>query len=135
MNFWASKLGNKPAAPPPAAPPASTSAPWWAYPATPGQQPPGQPEQPVEAPQELPPPLKAKSARQTELCPECGSDAYFQPDGHRNAAKRCFTCGYPVQHTTSGMSVATADNDVAIPTRQISTANNYNPTTIVGRIE
>lgn len=133
MNFWANKLGHKPATPPsPAAPSASANGPWWAYPATPGQQPPAQPEEPQ---QELPPPLKAKSARSTELCPECSSQNYFQPEGHRNAGKRCFDCGWPVQHTTSGMSVATAENDVAIPARQISTANNYNPTTIVGRIE
>jgi hypothetical protein len=64
-------------------------------------------------------------------CPSCGSANYFKVSGSK---PRCYECGYPVRHTTSGMT-ATSDGTPARPARQVSTANNYNPqNTVAGRL-
>jgi hypothetical protein len=50
-------------------------------------------------------------------------------------APRCYDCGYPISQSGSGMPgmrIPTNGNTQAA--KQVSTANNFNPTTIVDRI-
>lgn len=130
-DFWARKLGGR-AAPPPRETRALDA--WWATPAAPA---------PASAPQPAPyqPPdaasrsavVKAQWAKNPLTCPECGSGDYFKPE---EGKARCWTCGYPVRHSTSGVKIP-SHLAPATPTRQLkeSMTNNFQPHTIVGRVE
>lgn len=114
MSFWADRLGvqqqqqQQPAAP---APQPTSTAPWWMpKPVVPQQpqQPATAPTQPVQqgsvAPQDgasFSEMLaqdgyttdKAQSAKDTEQCPNCGSNNYMRASGQPNSMKQCFECG------------------------------------------
>lgn len=137
-DFWSKALGGGAPAPAPRQEPASR--PWWdqspiptpqvAH--TPGPQQVGYPEQPVQ-----PLPTKAKSAFLTETCPDCGSGNYFKPQGVPNAMPVCYACGYNPRfaHSTAGAGMPSDKSAPVRASRQVSTANNYNPTTIIGKVE
>lgn len=138
-DFWQRKLGPRPPARPAPAPVTTPSQqPWWAqsdHDPQPYQDPQPQPiaQQPV---QQVTIPRNAMSARETETCPNCAGTSYFRPPGIPNAAKRCLECGYPVMHSTSGAGIPNSPGSApATPAKQISTANNYNPGVIIGRIK
>ena len=124
-DFWTRALG---VAQTPA--PARDQAPldaWWA------RRPAPAPAPPAAAPQAPPePPRQARSAASTERCPHCGSGDYFRANPETRA--RCYTCGYPILHTTSGM--VSTDRTPATPARQTrqSREGGYQPQNIVGRI-
>jgi len=75
---------------------------------------------------------KAQSARLEDTCPGCYSGNYFAPTGTQ--MKRCYDCGYPILQAGSGAGMPSGAGQAATPARQVSTANNFNPTTIVDRI-
>lgn len=63
--------------------------------------------------------------QKTGTCPGCNSGNYMQVNGAdpraRFAVWQCFECGYPVQHTTSGMnSTGQQHGAPSTPSRQIS---------------
>ncbi|WP_019629604.1 hypothetical protein [Actinomadura atramentaria] len=133
--FWDNKLGN-PRPAPPAAPvqqtPAGQQLPWWAYPSTPHTPQPlaSQDEQShaqVAA-------SKAASARQNLRCPDCHSGNYFTVAGLGGGA-RCFDCGYPVRHSTSGASLPShlTSEQPTRAARQLPTEG-FQPTKVVDRI-
>jgi ribosomal protein S27E len=100
---------------------------WWAPP-----RPAPQPEQPqapapYATPQARPP--QAKSALVNDRCPECGSASYFKPTPETRAT--CYTCGYPIRHTTSNM--VTDRSVTSTPARQVKTGG-FQPTRIIGRV-
>lgn len=74
---------------------------------------------------------KAQSQAIHDYCPECRSGNYFR--ANREGAPRCFDCGYPLIQAGSGLSSIKGEGPVRA-SRQVSTANNFNPQTIVGRI-
>lgn len=119
-NFWSNKFGNAAAAAPavqhPQLPGAHTFAP---APAVVAQ---GNP--------------KAPSSRSTNSCPECGSGNYTGHPGDSTKMLRCYDCGYnPRFGQQSGAAGLPAGQGTpASPSRQVSTTNNYQPTTIVDRI-
>lgn len=147
-NFWAQAL-NLPAAPAPAPPqppyqqPAPIPQPWYAppqyqQPAQPYQMQPAVPQgQPYPGHPQAPAPeqpgmwgtiegssRRAKSARLTQTCPECGSGNYFRPEGKPNALLRCQNCGYNERFTQSGGDGGLPGGDgqavPATPARQTS---------------
>lgn len=133
-SFWLNRLGNN--RPPAPAPPLTAhTRPWWdttpppAPPPAPGHQAP-HPMTPPAQPQEYRP-HQAQSARVAENCPGCFSGNYM-PTGP--STKKCFDCGYPVVQSTTGIGVSSSGGENVQPARQISTANNFNPGTIVGRV-
>jgi hypothetical protein len=91
------------------------------------------PQQPVpgEAPQRLP-----DSAQTSSRCPGCGSGNYGKSAMAPEAKARCYDCGYPVVQSGSGVGtgISQANGGPAIPAKQISTANNWNPQGIIGHI-
>lgn len=124
-NWWAQKLGSgntpsstpptaQPSRPAPVVPPSSTSAVPIQYDA--------------DADQVV---TKAPSSKLHDRCPSCDSGNYFAPSPQVRA--RCYDCGYPLTQAGTGVGVPT-DGRVT-PAKQLSTANNFNPTTIVGRLE
>lgn len=122
-NWFVGKLG---ASTPPQTPvtPTPMTAPPTIPPFTPPTQ---QPEQEPRLPQ---------SAKQSAYCPECRSSNYGSPAPEIKA--RCYDCGYPVVQSGSGLGTGISGGQAsgpAQPARQISTANNFNPQTIIGRIE
>lgn len=161
MNFWATKvLGAGAPAPAQQVPPAfqpqapvaaPAATPWWANDYTqalqqvqPQQQVPHQP-----APEEQAgmwgtvkgSMSKAKSARSSETCPECGTGNIFRPEGQPNAMLQCYECGYnPRFSQTGGAGGLPSDaSGPATPARQLATAgaggvSQFSPSTIVGRI-
>lgn len=95
-------------------------------------------QQPQQAPQgpepSMAPPQATHLRNQAGECPNCGPDGdYVKAPGMNKA--RCYTCGYPVLHSTSG-AVATTRKK-ATPARQIpqSIEGGYNPHVIIGRVE
>lgn len=99
-------------------------------PATPAQTPyPQQPAQPYAPP-------GAQHLRQhIGTCPACDSADYVRPG--LTAQPRCYTCGYPVLHSTSGVTVPKGGDQRKIkPARQIamSTESGFNPKLIIARI-
>lgn len=56
----------------------------------------------------MPTPAKTPSAHQSSTCPGCGSGHYMAPP---NAPQhpRCFDCGYPKLHSTSGLIAGPSD--------------------------
>ena len=122
-NWWATKLGVQPAAP-----------------AAPAPTPPYTPPTPTPynpSPQQVPEqPRLPQSATTASRCPGCGSGNYGSIDPAIKA--RCYDCGYPIQQSGSGTGTGVSGPQAsgpATPARQISTANNFNPQGIIGRIE
>lgn len=139
-DFWLNKLrqsNGAPAPAPAAAPQAGLTpqgTPWWSHP-TYGRQP--APEQPQPAPQQPPAPAgeyrtdKALSSRQSERCPSCASDHYWQPTP--NVRATCFDCGWPVQNSTQGVAIANRDAPAKSSLHQAK-GSGYRPDVIVGRM-
>lgn len=105
----------------------------------PAYQPPVQPYQQQPAPypaqfeQQAPPPRQAAHARNAEMCPECGGSNYFAIPTEPRAGKRCYECGYPKLHSTSGLTIKSEGK--ATPARQTA-ANKQGgfSMTVVGRL-
>jgi len=120
-NWWASKMGTT--TPVPSRPePIPTSPVPTPYNPTP------------QVPQEAP--RMPQSAVNASRCPGCGSGNYGSTDP--SAKARCYDCGYPVVQSGSGMGKGISGGQgsgPAQPARQINTANNFNPQTIIGKIE
>lgn len=121
-NWWANKLGQQPAQQP--------------RPADMPMPPSQQPMTPYVAPQPQANPnvSKAQSARQTQICPDCGSNNYMAV---ANAAPRCYDCGYPLQQSGSkyGSLTGAKVEGSAKSARGNDATNNFNPQQIVGRID
>lgn len=99
-------------------------------PLPPSQQPMTRFEPPV--PQQ--PVTKAQSAKQIQTCPECGSNNYMSV---ANAAPRCYDCGYPLSQSGSKFGSLTGAKIEGNIKQSLGndTQNNYNPQSIIGRIE
>ena len=74
-----------------------------------------------------------QSAMNASRCPNCSSGNYGKSTPEARA--RCYDCGYPIQQSGSGAP------GVRVPTegptqaaKQVSTANNFNPNIIIGKI-
>jgi len=120
-DWWAKQLGTQPQVPQSRPVPVQPQQPQYNYP--PIQQPPQAP-QPVAG---------ARSASQTDLCPDCGSDKYMSVQG---AKPRCMECGYPVEQSGSkygSLAGAKVEGNAKGALGNDAT-NNYNPQTIIGRI-
>jgi len=77
-----------------------------------------------------------QSATTSSRCPGCGSGNYGSVTPESKA--RCYDCGYPIQQSGSGVGTGISQGSgsgPAQPARQVSTANNFNPQGIIGRIE
>jgi ribosomal protein L37E len=100
-------------------------------PLPPSQQPMTRFEPPV--PQQ-PAVTKAQSAKQIQTCPECGSNNYMSV---ANAASRCYDCGYPLSQSGSKFGSLTGAKVEGSVKQSLGndTQNNYNPQSIIGRIE
>lgn len=120
MSFWTDKLAGKPTSN--ARPLASVQA-WWAHETEP-------PETQIvpESTQQAMVERRPKSTGEGP-CPECDSGNYMAPS--RNATPRCFDCGYPIIHSTSGMSVAKSTPH-GKPVRQVL-GDGFHPNEFVGR--
>lgn len=151
-DFWAKKLGVAPATPQPTAP-AQNNQPWWA-PQTVAQ--PQQQPATVVGQQALVPPsqangeqhfdallqqdgyttTRAMSAKDSERCPDCNSTNYISPQGHPNALKQCFDCGYNARflHTTHGVSATGQNIPVHTARGQTLSTNNFNPKGIIAHV-
>lgn len=118
-NWWANKLGT-PQAAPSSMPPLPPTAPPSPMPYNPTPQP--------QVPQQMP------QSAMSQSCPNCRGNNYGSADP--NIKPRCYECGYPVVQSGSGTPGIgqQATGGAAQPTRQISTANNYNPQGIIGHI-
>lgn len=137
-SWWADKLGNsQPQAPrytpsTPSAPPAQPGvvSPYQGY--TPNQSYPPVNQQVPYNP-ELEGHRLPASATSPNRCPNCSSGNYGKMTAE--TAPRCYDCGYPIQQSGSGMpGVRVPTNGATQASKQISTANNFNPQTIVDRI-
>lgn len=120
-DWWAKNLGVKP------------QQPQQSVPMPPSQQPmtpytPPAPQPQVSA-------SKAMSAKQTDMCPNCGSDNFMTHDP--KFEKRCYDCGYPREQSGSrfGSLTGAKVEGSAKAARGNDVANNWNPTQIVGRID
>jgi predicted nucleic-acid-binding Zn-ribbon protein len=86
---------------------------------------------------EVPANTKARSARMTENCPDCGSTNYFRPHGVGNAMAQCYECGYNPRfsHSTAGAGIP-SDAGAATPAKQLNPKglSNFNPQNIVAHI-
>lgn len=141
--FWEKQfVAPAPAAAPPQQPqaaPQAASEPWWrTTPAQPVQQP---QQEPGTSPEDLGSatlnPRQAQSLRaDAGSCPDCGSSNYFEFKAHGSSSTRCYECGYNPKFTQMGAGGGLpSDNGApATPTRQVSTANNFNPQQIVGSV-
>lgn len=125
-----------------------TSQDWWsrkmaspqARPSTPPVRPPAPPYPMTARPVSVPvrydrageSSTRAQSQALADRCPDCSSSNYFSAT--RETRPRCFDCGYPIVQSTSGLQGTASDGPVH-KSRQVSTANNFNPGEIVGRIE
>ena len=73
------------------------------------------------------------SAVNASRCPNCSSGNYGKMTAE--TAARCYDCGYPIQQSGSGMpGVRVPTNGNTEAAKQVSTANNFNPGTIIDRI-
>lgn len=113
--------------------------------ATPSPQPPYTP--PTQAPpyNPMPPqtpyppqaPTSPVASRTSSRCPSCGSGNYGASALAPEAKARCYDCGYPVVQSGSGMGTGiqgAGGSGPAVPARQSTTANNFNPQGIIGHI-
>lgn len=123
MNFWARKAAEQAAQQrPPAARNAVGQGPWWRDTVD---------SRAVED-VPLPPPPQDDGTyvptvplqQKTGTCPGCSGTNYMQVNGSDPRARfpvwQCFECGYPVQHTTSGMNSTGQSGQGSTPSRQIS---------------
>lgn len=78
---------------------------------------------------------KAPSSLSNRSCPECASSNYT--GGQGSTMTRCYDCGYnPRFGQQSGAGGLPADkSSPARAARQVSTENNYQPMTVIGRID
>ena len=69
-------------------------------------------------------------------CPACGSGNYHRPKGMPNAMLQCYNCGYNDRFGEQSGTAGIPDSNTgpAQPARQLSTANNFNPQTIVAKV-
>jgi hypothetical protein len=116
---------------------------WWTNKLN-GQQPPQQSQQlapyqrPVYQPQPVPqapqqPQVLPQSAMTASRCPGCGSGNYG--GATPESRPRCYDCGYPITQSGTGMpGVHLPSNGNTVAATQISTANNFNPQTIIGKL-
>jgi len=75
------------------------------------------------------------SATSPDRCPNCSSSNYGKMIGQPEAKPRCYDCGYPLQQSGSGTpGVRIPTSGTVEATKQVSTANNFNPGTIIDRI-
>jgi len=118
-NWWAGKL-NAPQTGPSSLPPLPPTSPPQPGPYNPVQQP--------QIPQQMP------ASAMAQKCPNCRSGNYGSGDPSIKA--RCYDCGYPIVQSGSGTPGIgqQSTGGAAQPTRQISTANNFNPQGIIGHI-
>ena len=73
------------------------------------------------------------SATTASRCPNCSSGNYGKMTVE--TAPPCYACGYPIQQSGSGMpGVRVPTNGNTSASKQVSTANNFNPQTIIDRI-
>lgn len=120
-NWWANKIG--------------TPTPQYQQSPTPPITP--RPPTPYNPPPQIPQeqPRLPQSAINASRCPGCASGNYGSATPE--AKPRCYDCGYPIQQSGSGMGTGVQGakpSGPAQPARQISTANNFNPQTIIGHI-
>jgi hypothetical protein len=123
-SWWNNKLGNT----------GQPQQPSYPSQTVPYQAPQQQVPQPA-APQSQPGQRLPQSATSYQRCPNCSSGNYGKMPGMPEIESRCYDCGYPrIQSGTGmpGMHVSSNGNTVAAT--QISTANNFNPGTIIGKI-
>lgn len=137
-SWWADKLGNgQPQTPRyvPPTPPAQPVQPGYTQPyqgVTPNTAYPPVTQQPYIDPSLEGHKLPA-SAMAPSRCPNCSSGNYGKMTPE--TAPRCYDCGYPLQQSGSGMpGVRVPTNGNTEAAKQVSTANNFNPQTIVDRI-
>ncbi len=101
---------------------------------TPNQSYPPVTQQPVYNPELVGRTLPA-SAVSPERCPNCSSGNYGKIPTMPEARARCYDCGYPLTQSGTGMpGVRIPSNGNTQASKQISTSNNFNPTTIIDRI-
>jgi ribosomal protein L37E len=133
-DWWRRHLGEQPE-PAPREEPIRA---WWApsQPAPPAL--PAQPAPPAPGPAQYPAPTPAPTRhlqhpQATGRCPQCGSDSYMRPTP--TTKPRCYACGWPVVHSTSGASIP-AGTPVAGAARQLeaSRVGDFRPQHIVGRV-
>lgn len=137
-NFWADKL--RPGAPRRHSEPVTTThqpatnRPWWDTTHEIAPPPVDQAPQPYQPQYDQPPaPTKAQHARQTDRCPECGGGNYFTPMNNQRHGPRCYECGYPKLHSTSGV-MASNDGDVRAARQHHGGESHYHPEIIVNRV-
>ena len=77
---------------------------------------------------------KAQSASKTETCPDCGSGNYH---GFNGSKPRCYECGYPMEQSGSKYGSLTGAQVIGDTksSRGNDPTSNYNPQTIIGRID
>ncbi|MFE6745920.1 hypothetical protein ACFVGM_08725 [Kitasatospora purpeofusca] len=132
-NFWADKLAATTPAPPAAPLPARDT--WWGsdiY--TRDHRVPQAPEKPAEhqpaAAGALP--SRAQHLRQNGTCPSCGGSDYYRATP--STVQMCYSCGYPVQHSTSGLGSPNASTPGRAALGQVR-GSGFQPHTIVGRVD
>jgi ribosomal protein L37E len=120
-DWWANKLAQQ--NPTPQTRPANN------LPSPPSQTP--LPQMPSFQPNPTPP--NVRSAQQTQLCPDCGSNNYMSVN---NASPRCFECGYPVEQSGSryGSLAGAHIEGSAKGALGNNPTSNWNPQGIIGRI-
>lgn len=138
-NFWADKLrqGPPPRQGAPVAPPQPAYQPpaqraWWDTTPQPAPEP-SQPSEPTYPTASVP--AKAKHTRQSERCPECAGGNYFSPPppADQRHGPRCYDCGYPKLHSTSGV-MASSDGEVRAARQPHGAESHYHPEIIVDRV-
>lgn len=140
MSFWGTVTGTTSLAPRPQAPsPAHLQQPFQTAQSiqpmpSPYQQPQGY-QQPLEDPAVESAKRRASSSRSTLTCPNCFSDNVCKPSA--NIMEQCYTCGWNprFEQSTAGAGMPTSgETGPTQASRQVSTANNFNPQTIVAKV-
>jgi hypothetical protein len=151
MGFWDKVAGGSvpPAQPRQPSPGVPQQVPWYqqGLPTAPQPQPQAVPQQQVPQEEGLeliegemldPNRFRKAEHRRKSIgnCPACGGEHYAKPNGMPNAMEQCFTCGYNPRFGEQSGSAGIPDSNTgpAQPARQISTANNFNPQTVVAKI-
>jgi hypothetical protein len=91
--------------------------------------------QPVEAPEVEAAKRKAPSSRSTLTCPNCFGSNVCKPSS--NMMEQCYDCGWNprFEHSTAGAGMPTGgQTGPTHASRQVSTANNFNPQMIVAKV-
>lgn len=135
-NFWAEMLARDAGQSP--APVAPATEPWWrqnVY-GRPATQPQAQAPEPTSAhpygaAREYAT-TRARHQSASSSCPACYGENYFKATP--NTVTSCFDCGYPVQHSTSGMTTPNTAQEATKAALGQSRGQGYRPDIIVGRI-